>query len=712
MMKRRIVVACTCAGITAAMATVGWRWWTTAAPTLPYSDRFAKHQVSEWKPYGGSWMMKGDAIEVSASTGGAKLALLSKNWTNYQLWADVELLGHGGEAGVAVRVRDVAAGTEAIHGYLVTLRSSDAGLEIARAANTVLSVAPSHLPGGIGSNTWYRVHVVVVGCEIAAEARNIRTGQTAYAGFEDAPEVCLDKGGIALRTSATAAAWRRIRAARATSMDLAAVASHLSLAQKPAYPIREREYSAMREAYLSLVPPQEINRPTNLGSFGPIDRLESSEVVSIDDLRSQLWNSRPVRIVGVVTVTSPLYLQDPTAGVQLDDIPGVRFQPGDEVELIGRPELDGSVIRFRPVAGRFLSDRIPVVPLSVTTTQAASGRYDGSMIEVNATIQSSLTSPNGQLAVMLEDGAQRFTVRVPYDLFHASAPQLEANSRVRVRGVCSMDRSNDPYRGTFVLYARSISDITLLEGPPWWTGQKLIWVIGAAFVLLAGGIFLYGIEERAKLRILQEERERLSHDMHDTLAQSLAGVGFRLQGIHRSLLASGVIPQTYIDDLKTTCDLVANAHREASSNIAALHPSSQKEGDVLMLLERAVSSMLDDDDFPVILSSQGAPRPFSPVVADALYRVGREAIANAVRHAHARSIRIQLSYRSRDAVLTVTDDGIGFDPARAGFGIKSMTKRCATIKAQISITTSTEGGCRVQVTSPYRVYRGLVRWIG
>src|SRR5262249_23504788 len=148
-------------------------------------------------------------------------------------------------------------------------------------------------------------------------------------------------------------------------------------------------------------------------------------------------------------------------------------------------------------------------------------------------------------------------------------------------------------------------------------------------------VFLYLFEQRTKIRIVQEERERLSHDMHDTLAQSLAGVGFRLQGIHRSLQDSGVVPQAYVDDLKMTCDLVANTHREASSSIAALHPSSRKEVDVLRLLETAVYTMLDDDEFPVIVSSQGTPRPLSPVVADTLYRIGREAIANALRHAHA-----------------------------------------------------------------------------
>ena len=132
------------------------------------------------------------------------------------------------------------------------------------------------------------------------------------------------------------------------------------------------------------------------------------------------------------------------------------------------------------------------------------------------------------------------------------------------------------------------------------------------------------------------------------------------------------------------------------------------------MLEKAVYSMLDDDDFPVIVSSHGSPRPLSPIVADTLYRVGREAIANALRHAQARSIRVQLIYRSRDVVLSVVDDGNGFEvvPSQAGFGIRSMTKRCETIKATFSITSAANEGCRVQVVSPYRVHRGLVRWVG
>lgn len=277
-----------------------------------------------------------------------------------------------------------------------------------------------------------------------------------------------------------------------------------------------------------------------------------------------------------------------------------------------------------------------------------------------------------------------------------------------------MDDSVGPHYGTFILYATSSSDVTLLGGPPWWSGQRLIWLLAGCFLFVGVGIVFYGMEERTKFRIVQEERERLSHDMHDTLAQTLAGVGFRLQGILRSLQDSPNIPRAHVDDLRSTCELVAQSHREASSNIAALHPASQKEGDILTLLEKAIYSMLDDEDFPVIVSSHGTPRSMSPVVRDTLFRVGREAVANALRHSRAHSIKVQLHYHARQVVLSVTDDGVGFqfDPSRAGFGIKSMIRRCDAIKATIRFTSPESGGCRVQIVSRYRAYRGLIRWVG
>lgn len=597
---------------------------------------------------------------------------------------------------------------------MATLRSADAGLQTTRALREWLSTAPSHLSGGVRPSHWYRLHVVVVGCRLVAEALNPETGATAYSGIEDRNETCLPRGGILLRTSATAAAWKNIRVQAAAEQDYAALATHLSGAALPEFPIHERAYTSMRERYLANVPTSEQIRPIGIGGFGDMQSFGDPPLVSIADLRSQVWEQKPVRIAGVITSSSPLYIEDPGAGIAMKPFPGASLRAGDEVEVIGKPSLHGEALQFTPLAGRFLSDGAPLVALSITAAQAASGRYEGSLIELSGTLRESKRLPDGEMELHMEEGAQRFTVRVPYDLFQADTRRFEVNSRLRVRGVCSVEAATGNGTGSFLVYTNSGANITLLEGPPWWSGQRLLFLILAAFLLLVGGILLYGVAERSRLRALQQERESLSHEMHDALAQSLAGVGFRLQGIHRELRQSKSAAPELVDDLKHTADLLAQTHREASANIAAMHPASQKEGDLLTLLERAVYSMVDDEEFPVIVSSHGNARPLSPAILDTLYRVGREAIANALRHSAAKSIRVQLLYRSRDVVLSVTDDGEGFamEPGREGFGIRSMMRRCEAIKAKMTITSPPEGGCRVQLTAPYRMHRGLVRWVG
>jgi signal transduction histidine kinase len=201
--------------------------------------------------------------------------------------------------------------------------------------------------------------------------------------------------------------------------------------------------------------------------------------------------------------------------------------------------------------------------------------------------------------------------------------------------------------------------------------------------------------------------------MHDTLAQSLAGVGFKLQGIRRSMREAGAIPPAILEALNTACEMVAGTHREASASIAALHPASPSESDLLTLLQRSVFSMVTGDVISVETEQIGDIRAPSPVVADTLFRIGREAIANTLRHSKATAIKVSMTYRSRDLILSVTDNGSGFryNPAKRGFGLKSIERRCSDINARVEIDSSPGTGCTVRVISPYRVNRGLSRWI-
>ena len=98
----------------------------------------------------------------------------------------------------------------------------------------------------------------------------------------------------------------------------------------------------------------------------------------------------------------------------------------------------------------------------------------------------------------------------------------------------------------------------------------------------------------------------------------------------------------------------------------------------------------------------GDPQSMSPRIADALYRIGQEAIANAVRHAEASKMIISLLYEEGAWRLMIEDDGQGFPLGEdtAGFGIRGMGKRAESVGATLDIRSSPGKGTSVQVRVP------------
>jgi signal transduction histidine kinase len=88
-------------------------------------------------------------------------------------------------------------------------------------------------------------------------------------------------------------------------------------------------------------------------------------------------------------------------------------------------------------------------------------------------------------------------------------------------------------------------------------------------------------------------------------------------------------------------------------------------------------------------------------VEEGLYRIAQEALNNALKHAHARNIRVCLRQDEGTAALEVTDDGIGFDPAtareRGGLGLSAMEERAVELEGQLQVRSSPGQGTRVCV---------------
>ncbi|MGH9586003.1 MAG: ATP-binding protein [Acidobacteriaceae bacterium] len=680
-------------------------------PSLPYHDSFASRSAKEWQPYGGTWQLTNGTLFNRSDERGAKLVTGSPKWTNYTMQADLEILGHEGDVGVIVRAGKEQRGIDSYNGYYVGLRSLESALIIGRADYGWMEAQPIAMPGGVEPSTWYHLKVVAVDCHIAASATNLKTGQTASAAFEENP--CVTKGKVGLRSMATGGAWRNISVQRATLSDWEAIRAHASSVGHPVFPDSEAQYNRMRaqDFPLSYGSPRVYQQSNFL--LSPEAPGTPPALVPIESLRNMNLPAPPVRIRGVVTLTHPLYVQDTSAGIAVQVKKPLPLNLGDEIEITGTLANSGYTSRIEASSIRLLWDRTLAVPLSISSTQAASGAFNSSLVEIRGYLRSKHLDPDGTIVLKMGDESQSFTTILRNSLSRAAYDAWQPGSWLRVHGICVLGAGLVSNGAAFTLLTRSPTDIEVLAGPPWWTGPRILWVLIPLALTVLFGLFLYLRIERWKMRAILNERERLAHEMHDTLAQSFAGIGFHLQGM-RNMVRGGALskPADLKEKLDLACDIVAQTHREASAGIAALHPEADGGRDLLVALEHYAVRMLNADTLPLVLNREGTPRELSFPVRDTLFQVGREAISNVIRHGRASTIVLCLRYESKTVTFEVRDDGIGFiEQESGGFGIETMRRRCETVSAELEIISAPGKGTVISVRSPYGRRVTVTDWV-
>jgi signal transduction histidine kinase len=155
--------------------------------------------------------------------------------------------------------------------------------------------------------------------------------------------------------------------------------------------------------------------------------------------------------------------------------------------------------------------------------------------------------------------------------------------------------------------------------------------------------------------------------------------------------------------------------RETRESILMLR-SPQREGrDLARSLGEFAEVVAGGSPVEVSMRVHGAGRRLEAQVEEDLLRIGQEAISNAVRHAAATHLRIELSYEASHVALRIVDDGIGFNPeltpnAGIHMGLSSMRERAEQIGGRLSIVSARETGTRVEVIAPSAEGSTMARW--
>jgi len=204
---------------------------------------------------------------------------------------------------------------------------------------------------------------------------------------------------------------------------------------------------------------------------------------------------------------------------------------------------------------------------------------------------------------------------------------------------------------------------------------------------------------------ISRERNRLGRELHDTLAHTLSGLAVELDALTSVWQPDEPRARRLLDHALATTRGGLEETRRALQNLRA----APLEDLGLALAIRNLAEQAAERAGLTLELHVAEGWPNLPVdVEQAYYRVAQEALENTVKHAAASALSVGLQQTDGALVLTVADDGHGFDPGERGqaeddlrFGLQGMRERAELIGAELSVEAPPGGGTRVSLRTPF-----------
>ena len=199
------------------------------------------------------------------------------------------------------------------------------------------------------------------------------------------------------------------------------------------------------------------------------------------------------------------------------------------------------------------------------------------------------------------------------------------------------------------------------------------------------------------------ERNRIAREIHDNLAQEMLGISVQLEVVARTMPASAGLARTHLDRVRM---LVRHGIAEARRYVWDLRSQALDRNDLPAALSDTARRLTTDTAVSAKVEVSGTFRPLSPLIEGNLLRIGQEAVNNAVRHAQARNILINLKFETSRVQLSVRDDGHGFDYRESTnanakhFGLIGMQERAVGIGGTLKVDSRAGEGTEVLVDVP------------
>jgi nitrate/nitrite-specific signal transduction histidine kinase len=202
-----------------------------------------------------------------------------------------------------------------------------------------------------------------------------------------------------------------------------------------------------------------------------------------------------------------------------------------------------------------------------------------------------------------------------------------------------------------------------------------------------------------------EERERIAREMHDGLAQVVGFLHIKTRVIQQ-LVASGRTEQAE-RDLTQIQNIISETYGDIRQSILSLRTATELESGLLAAIRETASDFTDQNSIPVELAlGDESEVCFPPEAEIQLVRIVQEALANVRKHSRATKVWIRLERREAEVVLTVEDDGTGFQLSevagkrRRSFGLATMRERAESVGASLEVLPVPGEGTTIRVRFP------------
>jgi len=430
-----------------------------------------------------------------------------------------------------------------------------------------------------------------------------------------------------------------------------------------------------------------------------------------------------IKVRGIVTEENgnSLFIQNEGTGLHVQSLQTNSVSLGDVVEVIGFPVLGQYTPGLEDVIFHIIGHQSEPMPVHVSSDQLPSEDYDNVLVRLREQLNGRIEE-GGQTILILGTSNVVFDARLDSTKADKRFLALQKGSELELTGICVAQPVTQPVQNwelaqqkqpeAFQLLLRSPDDVVVIRNPPWWTLSRLLWALGTVSVVLVAGfawVFelnrkvrqqMVTIQQKAEREAMFEERNRIAREFHDTLEQELVAITIQLETADSQFDAA---PHNARQMFELARNMARHSLFEARRSVWDLRSHLLENSDLNTALSGVAEMSGVNARVSISVESHGTPRKLPLQVENNLLRIAQEALANAVKHAHAEQIIVRLHYTPSKVSLRVIDDGVGFRPHNRSylygghFGLQDMTERAVKMGGRFDVISTLGQGTEILV---------------